>query len=679
MAGTAIGQDTAPCAACLAELCDPADRRWRHAFITCTHCGPRYTLAAGVPYDRVRTSLAGFAFCPACAAEYAAPDDRRFHAETSCCPACGPQLALVDAQGRSIDGDPVAQTLARLHAGQIVAIKGLGGFHLACDARNGEAVARLRRKKQREEKPFALLAANAKSMAGLVTLEPAAEALLNAAERPIVLLKKRPGADAALPGLAPGMAWLGLMLPATPMHWLLFHEAAGRPPGTGWMDQAQDLLLVMTSANPGGEPLVIANDEAQQRLAGIADAYLLHDRDILVRCDDSVMRTDGPRRATFIRRARGYTPLPIRLARGGPSVLALGGGLKNAICVTRGDQAFVSQHLGDMDNGPACAFLEETVDHLLAVLEVRPQAVACDLHPDFHATRLARDLAERLNIPLIPVQHHHAHIAALAAEHGHLGPLLGLALDGVGLGDDGGAWGGEILQLEGPIFRRLAHLRPLVLPGGDRAAREPWRMAAAALHALGRGEQIGQRFAAQPAAAQLASVIERGINCPPTPSLGRVFDSAAGLLGIKAVASYEGQAAMLLESQAAAWGAAAPWADGWRLGEDGNLDLLPLLAHIAEWTGTAGEGAARFHATLSAALAAWVSAAVAASGLRTLALGGGCFLNQILSRELVVRLNQTWGDSLTLLTARQLPPNDGGISLGQAWVALNTMEKNLCV
>lgn len=685
---TAIGPDAAICPACVADLCDPAGRRWRYAFTTCTHCGPRYTVSRGVPYDRARTSLAAFPLCPPCAAEYGDPADRRFHAETTCCPDCGPRLHLQDGAGRALPGDPIAATLALLRAGKIVALKGLGGFHLACDARNAAAVAELRRRKQREEQPFAVMALNGASLAGWATVGPVEQALLGSREAPIVLCPK---GEADLPGIAPGLAWLGAMLPATPLHLLLWHEAAGRPPGTAWRQQPSDLLLVMTSANPHGEPLVIANDEARARLAGIADAFLSHDRDIVVRCDDSVVRrAEGEARSKkcgtngtptagralsaspvpphgFIRRARGYTPLPIPLAEEGPTVLAFGGYLKNTVCVTKGREAFLSQHIGGLDNAAAIAFLEETVDHLLAILDVVPQRVAHDLHPDYPSTRLAADWAARRGIPAVAVAHHHAHIAAIAAEHGYRGALLGLAIDGVGLGPDGGLWGGELLQVDGARWQRIGQLQALRLPGGDRAAREPWRMAIAALHGGGHGHRIGawlrKRYPGRDA-GPLLTMLARDVRCPPTSSLGRVFDAAAGLLGLRAESRFEGQAAMELEGLAAGHGPVAAMVEGVRLTND-RLDFAPLLSFLADCDDP-GFGAALFHATVAWGLAQWVGAAAQRSGWSTVACGGGCAMNVVLMAAL---RNHLAAAGVELLEARRAPPNDGGLALGQAWVA----------
>ena len=666
---TAIGPDSAVCADCQAEMLDPGDRRWRYAFTNCTNCGPRYTITRALPYDRATTSMAGFTMCPACQAEYGSALDRRFHAEPNACPACGPRLSLLDAQGVPLDDvDAVAGAVQRIRRGEIVAVKGLGGFHLVCDARNAAAVATLRARKAREQKPFAVMVANLASAAPYAETTAAEAALLASPERPIVLLRKAAGADARLPGVAPGLAWLGLMLPYTPLQVLLFHDAAGRPPGTAWLGDAQPLVLVMTSANPGGEPLVTANDEALRRLSGIADAFLLHDRDIVQRCDDSVLRAvvgDPARGFQFVRRARGATPRAIRLAAGGPSVLALGGHFKNTVCVTRGDEAFVSQHVGDLDNAPTCRALDETVAHLLDILQVEPAIVAHDLHPDFYSTRLAARLAGRYDAVMLAVQHHHAHIAAVLAEHRVRGPVLGLALDGVGLGTDGAAWGGELLRVDGAACTRLGRLRPLRLPGGDRAAREPWRMAAAALALAGRGDAITARFADEAAAASVATMLQRGLHAPETSSLGRWFDAAAGLLGVSRRMAFEGQAAMLLEGLAERHGAVDAEPALATIDADNQLDLGALALRLACET-DAGRGAALFHATLVAALADWVARAADAQQAPTVACGGGCFLNALLAgglrRALAAR-------GITLLQAQAVPPNDGGIALGQAWVA----------
>ncbi|TDR79647.1 hydrogenase maturation protein HypF [Paludibacterium purpuratum] len=656
----AIGPDTAICPACLAELFEPTDRRYRYAFINCTDCGPRYTLVRHLPYDRAATSMASFPQCPRCQAEYDDPRARRFHAEPNACPTCGPSLSLTDLAGTSLPGDPIAETLALLRQGQIVAIKGLGGFHLACDAQNPAAVARLRARKAREAKPLALMVANPASLDAWVEWQPGDAALLTQAARPIVLLRKGPAADRALPDIAPGLAWLGAMLPYTPLHYLLFHEAAGRPAGLDWLQQPQSLALIMTSANPHGEPLVIDNEAALSQLAGLADAILMHDRAIVIRCDDSVLRQEEGR-AQFLRRARGYTPLGIPLARMGPAVLAMGGFYKNALCIVRRDQAYLSQHIGDLDRVAVCLAQEAAVGHWLHLLQLTPQAVAHDLHPDFHGSRLALRLAEEWQVPAIAVQHHHAHIAAVLAEHGVDRPVLGLALDGVGLGDDGQAWGGELLRVDGAQYQRLGHLRPIGLPGGDRAAREPWRMGAAALALLGRGDEIAQRFATEPTAPQLAQMLARGV--PNTTSMGRWFDAAAGLLGIQPRMQFEGQAAMLLEGLAERHGPIAVDNALYRVGAE--LDLLPLVARLADET-DAQRGAALFHAVLIEALADWVLDAARSQGLGIVVCGGGCWLNAVLSRGMRQALKAR---GLQMLSARAVPPGDGGLALGQAWVA----------
>lgn len=659
-AATRIAPDTSICPDCLTELFTPGDRRHFYPFINCTHCGPRYTISMRLPYDRAHTSMAKFPLCPACEAEYRDPADRRFHAEATACPACGPRLSLLDAGGAAVETeDIVAGAVAQLRNGGILAVKGLGGFHLMCDANNPAAVARLRERKAREEKPFAVMALNAASLAAHAKCTEAELALLGSAARPIVVVEK----ISELHGVADGMPGLGAMLPYTPLHYLLFHEAAGRPSGMAWLSAPLQFLLVCTSANPGGEPLVYRNGEAVERLKGIADGFLVHDRDIVVRADDSVMRVSGV--PGFVRRSRGYTPMPVALPASGPSVLALGGYYKNTVCATRGGEAFLSQHVGELDNAATCEALERAVEHLLDVLQIRPELVVRDLHPDFFSSRLAARFAAERGIPVLAVQHHHAHIAAVAAEHGLREPVLGLALDGVGLGTDGGAWGGELLRVDGARKQRLGSLDPLLLPGGDAAAREPWRMAAAALHALGRGGEIAQRFD-EPAARAVAVLLERGANVPHTSSCGRLFDAAAALLGVRRRAGFEGQAAMLLEGMAARHGRVAPLLHGFVL-DDGTLSFLPLLGRLADMRDDAA-GAALFHSTLAAGLAAWAVQAAHQQGLRKVVLGGGCFLNAVLGAALDKLLR---AEGLEVYRAEQAPPNDGGLALGQAWVGVN--------
>jgi hydrogenase maturation protein HypF len=668
---TGIAPDMAICPECLAELFDPDNRRYRHPFINCIHCGPRYTLTAHLPYDRANTSMAKFTQCPACQREYDTPTTRRFHAQPNACNECGPRLSLLDAHWQPVaSSDPIAATAVRIGAGLIVAIKGIGGFHLVCDARNSSAVARLRSGKQREEKPFAVMVLNTRSARHYAHFREQDGALLETGERPIVLLRQASVCNAELDGIAPGLSNIGLMLPYTPLHYMLFHELLGKPEGTDWLHQATPLALVMTSANPGGEPLVKDDAEARESLSGLTDAFLTHDRDILHRCDDSVMKWQGKAPA-FVRRARGYTPHRIKLPFSGPSVLACGAWLKNTICLTRGDEAFVSQHIGDLDHAGTRQMLGETVAYLCDILDVQPQAVAHDLHPDFYSTQFAQVYATQHNLPLIAVQHHHAHIAAICAEHRITEPVLGLALDGVGLGTDGGAWGGELLQVAGTECERLGHLAPLTLPGGDRAAREPWRMAAAALFDMNRADEIVRRFPNQAGAAMVTDMLQRRLNCVATSSMGRWFDAAAGLLGVSEVQGYEGQAAMLLEGLAERHGKAEPLALGYIHTAQNDLDFRPLLATLADCR-DAAYGAALFHATLAAGLCAWVQRAAGRSGITHVALGGGCFLNNLLSQALIESLSE---QDLHVLTAQQLPPNDGAISFGQASIALQRINQ----
>lgn len=639
-AATRIAPDAATCPQCLAELFDPSSRFHLYPFVTCTDCGPRFTIADRLPYDRATTAMRRFPMCGACAADYHNPQGRRFHAEAIACPSCGPQLSHAVAE--------IAATLAK---GGIVAIKGIGGYQLLCDARDENAVERLRARKQRNGKPFAVMVADAATAAEFAEINAAEQALLESVARPIVLLASR---GVLAPSIAPGLVKLGMMLPAAPLHHLIFHMLAISGAGNrAW-------ALVCTSANLSGEPLLVDNAEAERLLAGIADLVVTHDRDILTRADDSVLSVVAGQ-PQFIRRARGYVPEPIRLARRVPSVLAIGGHLKTTVTLTRGDEAFVSQHIGDLDTGAAVRFLEETVEHLTRVLDVEPVAIAHDLHPDMASTRLA----EASGLPTIAVQHHHAHAASVMAEHGHMGPALALVLDGYGYGTDGGNWGGELLLCDSAGFRRVGHLAPLRMAGGDRAAREPWRMAAALLHDAGRGEEIAQRFAAQAQARYLPGLFER-TDTPVTSSAGRLFDATAGLLGICAVQSYEGEAAMRLEALVQQ---PIVHEGGWRI-DDGVLSLRPLIDHLLRRAPDPAEAAGLFHGTFAAACVDWAASAARALGVTDIVLSGGCFLNAHLAEQIWRGCRDA---GLVPLRPRRLPPNDGGLSLGQAWIAALTL------
>ena len=661
---TRIPPDVSICRQCLAELFDPMNRRYRHPFINCTHCGPRYTLVSGIPYDRKETSMAKFSMCESCLSEYHDPFDRRFHAQPNACNDCGPEIGLFDREGKRLKGDIIGMAMDAILSGKILAVKGIGGFHLACDANNGEAVRRLRRSKARLEKPLAVMAANVLSLSRHAFIGEEEGMLLESRERPILLLEKK----REIEGIAEGVSFLGAMLPYSALHYLLFHEAAGRPEGLSWLDEFQDLILVATSANPGGEPLVKENGEALERLAGHADLFLVHDREILVRCDDSVMRWNG-KMPQFIRRARGYAPSSIGLPFSGPSVLATGSGYKNTVCVTRASEAFVSQHVGDLDNAMACSALEDAVEHLLGLLETEPEIVAHDLHPDFYSTRFARQFSERLGIPAIGIQHHHAHVAAVMAEHGVNEPVVGLALDGTGLGNDGKAWGGELLFAdEKGEFSRLGHIAEILLPGGDAASREPWRLAAGFLYSCGLIEEMLERYGKKGEA--IFMMLDRKFNSPRTSSMGRLFDTAAGLLRISDRTSFEGQAAMLLEKMARHQGPVPPLENGFHI-EEGILDFSPLLEALAE-TDNPGYGASLFHTTLVEGLKCWVNAHTGQCG--QVVFSGGCFMNGLLSLNLRRMLEE---QGHVVLEAERVPPNDGGISLGQAYVAMQ--RKLSCV
>lgn len=673
---TLVPPDTATCDDCLAELADPADRRHLHPFVTCTHCGPRFTIVTGLPYDRAHTTMAGFPLCPDCAREYADPADRRFHAQPVACPGCGPRLRLVAGPGRSAAADPHVDpvTAARrmLAAGAILAVKGLGGYHLACDATNAAAVAELRRRKARGTKPFALMAADLADVEPLVHLGPAERALLTGRVRPVVLLRRRdnppPSGTLPAPEVAPGSPDLGVVLPYTPVHHLLLGVGA---PGPG------PRLLVMTSGNLSGEPIVTDDADALVRLAGLADAWLTHDRPIHVPCDDSVVRVcDGE--PLVLRRSRGYAPLPLTLPVDVAPALAVGGDLKNAFCLGQGHQAWLSAHIGDMDSLATQLALTSAERQLESVTGVRPGLLAVDHHPAYRSTRwAARHAAGR---PVVRVQHHHAHIASAMAENGLDGsrPVLGVAFDGTGYGLDGAVWGGEFLLADYEGFSRFAHLAYVPLPGGDATVRRPYRMALAHLYAAGLPFDPALPCVAACPPGEL-SVLEqqlaRRLNCVPTSSMGRLFDAVASLAGIRHLAGHEAQAAVELEAAALrapsvegdaryAFRLAAP-----RPGRPLSADPAPLLAAVADDV-RAGTPealvAARFHHAVARLVHTVCAAARGELGVETVALTGGVFANTVLASACDRALRR---DGFTVLRHRLVPPNDGGLALGQLVVA----------
>ncbi|MFF4400982.1 carbamoyltransferase HypF [Streptomyces sp. NPDC001480] len=678
-ARTLVPPDTATCAACLRELADPADRRHRHPFVNCTHCGPRFTIVTGLPYDRASTTMAGFPMCSDCAREYADPTDRRFHAQPVACPACGPRLRLLTAPAEPGGApretgatDPVAAARALLAGGAIVAVKGLGGYHLACDATDPDAVALLRRRKARGDKPFALMARSAADIEHLVRLGPEEHALLSGPARPIVLLRRRDTGEGAAPprpapAVAPGSPDLGVMLPYTPVHHLLLGL-----PG----DAEGPRLLVMTSGNVSGEPIVTDDAEALGRLAHLADAWLAHDRPIHVPCDDSVVRVcDG--RPLLVRRARGYAPVPLDLPVPVRPALAVGGDLKNTFCLGEGRRAWLSAHIGDMDDLATQRAFARAVTQLESITPVRPGLLAADRHPGYRSAGWAeRNAAGRT---VVRVQHHHAHIAAAMAENGLDGtrPVLGVAFDGTGYGDDGAVWGGEFLLADYDGFTRFAHLAYVPLPGGDAAVHRPYRMALAHLRAAGLDWSAGLPCVAtcpRDEMAVLARQLERNLNCVPTSSMGRLFDAVSSLAGVCHRAGYEAQAAVELE--AAALDAPRGQGDGYAFAlpeppGDGPLpaDPAPVLAAIVDDlragmpTATV---AARFHRGTADLVHRLCVRARERHGVDTVALTGGVFLNTVLSSACAEALD---GDGFTVLRHHLVPPGDGGLALGQLVVA----------
>lgn len=652
-----VAPDAATCPACRAEIREPSARRHRYAFTTCTDCGPRYSIITGLPYDRPRTTMAGFPLCADCAREYHDPADRRFHAQPLACPACGPRLALTDAGGLAIPGDPVEVAARLLHQGRIVAVKGVGGFHLAVRADDEAAVRRLRERKGRESKPLALLVRDLTTAQTLVDLDAEGIALLTSPAAPIVLAPRR-SSSAVAPVVAPGTDLLGVMLPANPLH-LLLAEAA--PP-----------LLVLTSGNPSGEPLCHEDDAARRRLATVADAFLGHDRPIARPLDDSVALAAPGSGPIILRRGRGLVPEAIRVPAG-RSVLAVGGDLKAAVCLAGQGRAVLGEHLGDLEHPASFRHFVAAIDRLRDLLRLSPEVIACDPHPGYHASRHARSLG----LPLIPVQHHLAHLAAVAAEHGLEPPLLGLICDGTGYGDDGTIWGGEILAWDGTACRRLGHLTPVPLMGGDRGADETWRPLLGLLHRAWGGEvcqhlQPGILPTDEEATGLLVTRLQAGRGVPCS-SLGRLFDAVAGLLGVARANRHEAEAAMALEAQAMLGrplGRPAPVVkeEGGRL----LLDPLPLVLALHAEIGrgaSVGDLARTFHEGVIDLLLAGLRRAAQAAGLRRVVLGGGCFA----SRLLLAGVQAGATDSgLEVFTPRLVPPGDGGLALGQALVAIRT-------
>jgi len=665
-----ITVDTATCGDCLREMRDGADPRHRYPFINCTNCGPRYTIVRRIPYDRPNTTMAEFAMCPMCAAEYRDPACRRFHAQPIACPTCGPSVWLVDTAGRQIPCDePIRRAAEMLLAGKIVAVKGLGGFHLACRADDEHVVRRLRRRKHRDAKPFALMAADLSQVFELCEVTPQAETLLTGPIRPIVLLNRKPSARVAA-AVAEGLDQLGVMLPYTPLHHLLFAEGLGP--------------LVMTSGNYSEEPLVKDNDAAIAHLGRLADALLLHNRRIERRLDDSVVQCDLRGRTQIFRRARGYAPQPIHLPAfendrdGSPAVLAVGAELNSAICLYRNGRALLGEHVGDLKDGRVFRHFIATINHLEELFDFVPDLLAADLHPqylssDYALKRHLGDLAGREALPIVRVQHHHAHIAACLAENGRAEEVIGLACDGVGYGDDGAVWGCEILRADPGDYQRLGHLRYLPLIGGDAACRQTFRPAAAAMQdAFGddwldliRGLPL---VASDRELESVAEILAAGISCPQSSSLGRWFDAVAGICGLAQTNRFEGEAPMKLQSVV---DRDVEDAYAYRLLSSGPflIDLRPMVEGIVfdlQAGAAVGAVAAKFHNTVVRFLAAGARQARQETHLTVVALSGGCFANRIVTERL---LDELEADGFEVLTHHTVPCNDGGVALGQAVVA----------
>ncbi len=686
-----IAPDSALCTDCLRELFDPADRRFRYPFITCTNCGPRYSIITGIPYDRPATTMTGFHLCPDCLREYQEPLDRRFHAQPIACHACGPRISLIVSGSLTLQAEcdeAVIRAVELLKGGKILAAKGIGGYHLAVDACSNAAVQRLRERKKRDEKPFAVMAANLETARELALMSEVEERLLCSPEAPIIIVRKRPGTQLSTL-IAPNNGWVGLMLPYAPLHHLLFRD--------------NFTALVMTSGNISDEPVAFEDQDAFDRLAGIADYFLLHNRTIHIRSDDSVMRVFHGK-PLFYRRSRGYAPRAVKLPFAVPPLLATGAELKNAICLADGERAVLSQHIGDLRNQATLDSFNHTIAHLSGLLEVKPALVACDLHPDYLSSRYA----EESGLPLVMVQHHHAHLASCMAENGLDGDVIGIIFDGTGYGTDGTIWGGEFLVGGYGGFQRAGHFKPLPLPGGDAAVREPWRMAMSYLYqSLGEAafaiDHPVARVLPEQERALFVRMLQRRINSPLTSSCGRLFDAVAALLNIRHMVSYDGQGAIELESLAEKIESEenevksplikgelegfafdseiksppAPLSQrgGYHFNVECHenapfqLDFSPMfteiLTDIADGIETSSI-AWHFHKTVASATADACLHIAASAGLDRVVLSGGVFQNRLLSEMIYTALSDK---GLTVFTHRLVPPNDGGIALGQAAIA----------
>jgi len=660
-----ISPDIATCDQCVQDITDPDNPRFHYPFTNCTSCGPRYTITTSIPYDRPSTSMACFPMCPDCSLEYEDPANRRFHAQPNACPVCGPRVWLADSEGSLLctSRDALDHAAGDLAKGMILALKGLGGFHLACRATHGQAVQELRTRKGRWGKPLALMVPDLETAQKIAEVSRGAADWLAGTVRPIVLVPKKPGSSLAK-AVSPDTSTVGLMLPYTPLHHILLDLYRNHL-------CTHDLpALVMTSGNFSSEPIALGNREALGRLGPLVDRFLFHNRDILVRTDDSVLGVLPDTEQTLMfRRARGFTPSPIELGRSGPCVLGLGPELKSTICLTKGSQAFPSQHIGDLQNLETFEFFQETIRHLAAILQVEPALMVADLHPDFMSTRYAVDQDK---LPVLRLQHHFAHVHAVLAENRHLGPALGMILDGTGLGLDGNVWGGELLRVDSRTndHQRLGHFARVPMPGGEKAIEEPWRMAQAFLHALGHKRPHARAWPWLPdqaGASHLAGqMLDKGISCLPTTSCGRLFDAVSALLGLCQRIEYEGQAAIMLEAiqdLTEDRGYPCPVRD-----EDGLifLDTLALFsAAHQDWEDNVQSGriSRRFHLGLAQGLRNWALAARKKTGISQIALSGGVFQNQTLNQALQQELTAA---GLTPLSHLHLPPNDACISLGQA-------------